>query len=187
MEAEEAWNSSSLRVLEQAWPCRCLDFELLASGALRARVSVVSRPTPILVVCSSPRRLMRQWFFAQLCPALCDPIYCSMPGFPVLHHLPEFAQTQAHQVGDATQPSHRCIPGFSDQAGLLLGVLLSSSQSLRGEGNVHARKEPETAVKPDVKSRFGTSLVVQWLRICFPVQGTWVGSRSGRSHVLRDN
>ena len=156
MEAEEAWNSSSLRVLEQAWPCRCLDFELLASGALRARVFVVSRPTPVLVVCSSPRRLMRQWFFAQLCPALCDPIYCSTPGFPVLHHLPEFVQTHAHQVGDATHPSHRCIPGFSDQPVLLLGVLLSSSQSLRGEGNVHARKEPEMAVKPDVKSRCGT-------------------------------
>ena len=24
-----------------------------------------------------------------------------MPGFPVLHHLPEFAQTQVHWVGDA--------------------------------------------------------------------------------------
>ena len=24
---------------------------------------------------------------------LCAPMDCSMPGFPVLHHLPEFAQT----------------------------------------------------------------------------------------------
>ena len=30
---------------------------------------------------------------AQLCPTLCDPMDCSMPGFPVLHDLPEFAQT----------------------------------------------------------------------------------------------
>ena len=30
----------------------------------------------------------------------------SMPGFPVLHYLPEFAQTHVHWVGDATQPSH---------------------------------------------------------------------------------
>ena len=29
----------------------------------------------------------------QLCPTLCDPMDCSMPGFPVLHHLPELAQT----------------------------------------------------------------------------------------------
>ena len=27
-------------------------------------------------------------------------------GFPVLHHLPEFAQTHVHWVGDAIQPSH---------------------------------------------------------------------------------
>ena len=26
------------------------------------------------------------------CPTLCDPMDCSMPGLPVLHHLPEFAQ-----------------------------------------------------------------------------------------------
>ena len=40
---------------------------------------------------------------AQLCPTLCDPMDCSMPGFPVLHHLPEFAQTHVHWVGDAIQ------------------------------------------------------------------------------------
>ena len=31
---------------------------------------------------------------------------CSMPGFPVLHHLPELAQTHVHRVGDASQLSH---------------------------------------------------------------------------------
>ena len=29
---------------------------------------------------------------AQSCPTLCDPMDCSMPGFPVLHYLPEFAK-----------------------------------------------------------------------------------------------
>ena len=28
---------------------------------------------------------------AKPCPTLCDPMDCSMPGFPVLHYLPEFA------------------------------------------------------------------------------------------------
>ena len=37
---------------------------------------------------------------------LCDPMDCSMPGFPVLHRLPEFAQTHVHWVDDAIQPSH---------------------------------------------------------------------------------
>ena len=30
---------------------------------------------------------------AQSCPTFCDPMDCSTPGFPVLHRLPEFAQT----------------------------------------------------------------------------------------------
>ena len=32
------------------------------------------------------------------------------PGFPVLHHLPEFAQVHVHCVGDAIQPSHPLPP-----------------------------------------------------------------------------
>ena len=28
------------------------------------------------------------------------------PGFPVIHQLPELAQTHVHRVGDAIQPSH---------------------------------------------------------------------------------
>jgi len=43
---------------------------------------------------------------AKLCPTLCDPMDCSMPGFPVLHYLPEFAQTHLPWVSDAIQPSH---------------------------------------------------------------------------------
>ena len=40
------------------------------------------------------------------CLTLCNPMDCSTPGFPVLHHLPELTQTHVHQVGDAIQPSH---------------------------------------------------------------------------------
>ena len=40
------------------------------------------------------------------CPTLCDPMDCSILGFPVLHYLPEFAQTHVHWVSDAIQPSH---------------------------------------------------------------------------------
>ena len=34
------------------------------------------------------------------CLTLCYPMDCSMPGFPVHHQLPEFAQTHVHRVGD---------------------------------------------------------------------------------------
>ena len=42
----------------------------------------------------------------QLCPTLCHPIDCNMPGLPAHHQLPEFTQTYVHRVGDAIQPSY---------------------------------------------------------------------------------
>ena len=42
----------------------------------------------------------------QLCLILCDPMDCSMPGFPLHHQLLELTQTHAHWVGDAIQSSH---------------------------------------------------------------------------------
>ena len=33
-----------------------------------------------------------------------------MSGFPVLHYLPELAQTHVHRVSDAIQPSHPLLP-----------------------------------------------------------------------------
>ena len=44
------------------------------------------------------------------CLTLCDPVDCSMPGFPLHHHFPEFVQTHIHWVGDAIQPSHPLLP-----------------------------------------------------------------------------
>ena len=43
---------------------------------------------------------------AQSCATLCDPMDRSTPGFPVLHCLPEFAQTHVRGVNDVIQPSH---------------------------------------------------------------------------------
>ena len=42
----------------------------------------------------------------QSCLTLCDPMDCSMPGFPVHHQLPELTQTLIHWVSDAILPSH---------------------------------------------------------------------------------
>ena len=53
----------------------------------------------------------------QSCPTLCNPMDCSMPGFPVHHQLLELAQTQDHRVSDAVQPPHPLLspspPAFS--------------------------------------------------------------------------
>ena len=45
-------------------------------------------------------------FSCSVCPTLCNPMDCSTPGFPVIHHLLELAQTHVHRVGDPIQPSH---------------------------------------------------------------------------------
>ena len=54
---------------------------------------------------------------------LCDPMNCSMPGFPVLHCLPEFSQTHVHWVSEPWIFSGRtdaedpilCPPGAKSQ------------------------------------------------------------------------
>ena len=57
-------------------------------------------------------KLLKGFFYCSCClvaqsdSTLCDPMGCSMPGFPVHHQLPEFTQTHVHWVGDAIQPSH---------------------------------------------------------------------------------
>ena len=57
---------------------------------------------------------------AQSCPTLCDPTDCSMSGFPVLHCLPEFAQTHVHWAHDPIQPSYPLLSLF-----LLLSIFPS--------------------------------------------------------------
>ena len=49
---------------------------------------------------------------------------CSMPGFPALHYLPEFALTQVHWVSDAIYSSHPLPPPSP------LALNLSQHQSL---------------------------------------------------------
>ena len=60
----------------------------------------------------------------QVCPALCSPMDCSIPGFPVLRYLPKFAQTHVHRINDAIQPSSPLLPPSP------LALNLSQHQSL---------------------------------------------------------
>ena len=54
---------------------------------------------------------------------------CSMPDFPVLHHLLELAQTCGYRVGDAIQPSHP-LSSPSPPAFSLPTVRVFSSESV---------------------------------------------------------
>ena len=66
-----------------------------------------------------------------------DSMDCSTPGFPVLHHLQELAQTHVHWVSDAIQPSHLLSspspPAFSPsqhQSFLMSQPFTSGGQSI---------------------------------------------------------
>ena len=48
----------------------------------------------------------------QPCLTLCDPMDCSMPGFPVHHQLPELTQTHVHCVSDAIQSFSSHLQSF---------------------------------------------------------------------------
>ena len=49
-------------------------------------------------------------FNAKLCLPLCDPMDCSILGFPVLQNPPRFTQTHVRCADDAIQPSHPLSP-----------------------------------------------------------------------------
>ena len=46
------------------------------------------------------------WSVTHSCLTLCNTLNCSSPGFPVLYHCSEFAQTPVHWVSVAIQPTH---------------------------------------------------------------------------------
>ena len=55
----------------------------------RCSTSVIIREMQIKITMRYHRTPVRISSVAQSCPALCDPMDCSMPGFPVHHQLPE--------------------------------------------------------------------------------------------------
>ena len=107
---------------------------------------------PLIILCHLSQEF--SIFVFQSCPTLCDPMDCSTPDFPVLHHLSEPAQTNVHWVCDAIQPisssvipfsSH--LPSFPASGSFLMSQLFATVQfshsvvscSLRPHGLQHTR------------------------------------------------
>ena len=69
---------------------------------------------------------------------LCNPMDCSISGFPVLHHLPELAQTHVYWVCDAIQPSHSivtfssCLQSFLASGSFPMSQLFSWGGQITG-------------------------------------------------------
>ena len=84
----------------------------------------------------------------QSCPTLCDLMDGSTPGLPVHHQLLELAQTHAHQVGDAIQPSHPLVIPFSSCLQSFPASGSSSMSQLFASGGQRIRASAWASVFP---------------------------------------
>ena len=71
-----------------------------------------------IIVVQSPSRVQ-----------LCNPMDCSTPGFPLLHHLLELAQTHVHRVSDAIWPAHT-LSSPSPPASVFPSIRVFSNESV---------------------------------------------------------
>ena len=116
-----------------------------------------------------------------------SPMDCSTPGFLVLHHLPELAQTHVHWVSDAIQPSHPLSspspPAFN----------LSQHQVFSNESALHIRWPKywrfSFSISPSNEYSGLISFRIDWFDL-LAVQGTlksllqYYSSKSINSSVL---
>ena len=143
------------------------------------------------------------WSVAQSCPILCHPKDCSMPGFPVLHYLPDFTQTQCplswwwHPTISSSVSRFSCLQSFPESGSCLMSQFISwdcqsigasASESVRvfsREHNGHSRHLLPTAkeiiIHMDIQmpSLHWASLVAQLAKNLPAMQKTqvcpWVG------------
>ena len=124
-------------------------------------------------------------WFVQSCLTLCDLMDYSMPGFAVLHHLPEPAQTHVHWVGDAIQPSHPLL------SPLLLTSIFPSIRVFSNKSALHIRWPNywsfSFSISPSNEHPGLISFRMDWLEL-LAVQGTLktlLQNHSSKASVLR--
>ena len=74
---------------------------------------------------------------AQSCSALCHHMDCSMPGFPVLHHLLELVQTHVHwcchpTIMSSVIPFSTCLQTFPVPGSFLMSQIFASGSATIG-------------------------------------------------------
>ena len=95
---------------------------------------------------------------------LCDSMDCSTPGFPVLHYLPELAQTYVHWVGDDIRPSHPLLPSSP------LALNLSQNQGLfQWVGSLHQVTRVLDCQGIPINSFFFNTTTNFYFLILFPI------------------
>ena len=132
---------------------------------------------------------------AQSCLTLWDPMNCSTPGLPVHHQLPEFthpaisSSVVPFSSCPQSPPASESFPmsqlftrgGQSTGVSALASFLPKNTQDwspLEWTGCISLHRGP-------YKREDGTSLVIQWLGLCLPMQGAQFRSlvRELRSHM----
>ena len=101
---------------------------------------------------------------------LCDLMDCGTPGFPLLHHLPELAQTLVHWVGDAIQPSHP-LSSPSSPAPIFPSIRVFSSESalhIRWSFSFNINPPNEHSGLISFRMDWLDLLAVQWTLKVFP-------------------
>ena len=90
---------------------------------------VVSDPLPSCFNCCS---------VTQSCPTLCTPMDCNTPGFPVLHYLLEFVQTQVLNqwchptISSSVTPFSSCLQSFPASGSSPMSWLFASGGQIIG-------------------------------------------------------
>ena len=102
---------------------------------------------------------------AQLCLTLCNPMDCSVPGFP--NQLPELAQTHLHQVGDAIQPPHPVVPFSSCLQSFPASGSTQMNQLFTSGGQSIGVTPSSSVLSMNIQDSFGMG----WLDL-LAVQGT---------------
>ena len=106
---------------------------------------------------------------AQSCPTLCDPMDCSIPGFPVHHQLPELAQT--HVIKSVMPSNHLLLY----RPLLLLPSIFPSIRVFSSELALHIRWTKYWSfsfnISPSNEHRGLISFSMDWLDL-LAIQGT---------------
>ena len=104
---------------------------------------------------------------AQSCLTLWDPMGCSTPGFPVLHYLPELAQTHVHLLSDDIQPAHPL------SSPLLLLLIIPSNRVFSNESTLNIRwpKYWSFSISPSREYSGLISFRIDWFDF-LAIQGT---------------
>ena len=84
---------------------------------------------------------------AKSCPTLWYPMTCSRPGFPVLHHLPELAQTHVHwirchpTISSSVIPFSSCLQSSSAPGSFPIRLFISGGQSIGASASASSPHE----------------------------------------------